>query len=282
MRNIMSTDRNVIGAPGGQAGGIYLFCFARPHCRPDPDIAGMDDRQPVSQWAFKDIVAVLGMSSIEDFCGPEAEKRMKDLAWIGPRACRHEKVVEEVMRRSPAFPTRFGTIFSSFDALEKLLDVHYDEISRFLDKAAGKEEWAVKGLLNRAQAKRSFSTLMLSREEGRLASLSPGKRYLSEQRIRSSADRELNSWLKGVIKGIGDDLGRHSSEFCERKVLSLDSEAMDMVLNWAFWVAREDADDFRARVDRANEENDRQGLLLQLSGPWPPYSFLPSLDMDDR
>jgi hypothetical protein len=63
-------------------------------------------------------------------------------------------------------------------------------------------------------------------------------------------------------------------------VLSLDSEAMEMVLNWAFWTAREDADDFRARVDRANEQNDRQGLLLQLSGPWPPYSFLPSLDME--
>ncbi|RJQ64295.1 MAG: hypothetical protein C4530_02215 [Desulfobacteraceae bacterium] len=278
----MSTDRNVIGAPGGKSGGIYLFCFARPNCLPDPCIAGVDDRQPVSQWAFKDIVAVLGMSSIEDFCGPEAENRMKDLAWIGPRACRHAEVVEEVMRRSPTFPTRFGTIFSSFDALEKLLEVHYDEISRFLDKAAGKEEWAIKGLLNRSQARRSFSTLMLSREKGRLASLPPGKRYLSEQRIRSSADREMNSWLEGVIKGIGVVLCRHSFEFCERKVLSLDSEAMDMVLNWAFWVAREEADDFRAAVDRANEQNDRQGLLLQLSGPWPPYSFLPFLDMDDR
>jgi len=261
---------------------IYLFCFARRHRLPVLEVPGLDHRHPVSLWPFKDIVAVLGMSSIEDFCGPEAENRMKDLAWIGPRACRHEKVVEEAMRRSPAFPARFGTIFSSFDALEKLLDVHYDEISRFLDKAAGKDEWAVKGLLNRAQARRSFSNLMLSKEEGRLASLSPGKRYLSEQQIRSSADRELKSWLQGVIKGIGDDLCRHSSEFCERKVLSLDIEAMDMVLNWAFWVAREDSDDFRAGVDRANKQNDRQGLLLQLSGPWPPYSFLPSLDMDDR
>ncbi len=258
---------------------IYLFCFARRHRLPVFEVGGLDHRHPVSFWAFKDIVAVLGMSSLEDFCGPEAENRMKDLAWIGPRVCRHEEVVEEVMRRSPAFPARFGTIFSSLDALEKLLDVHYDKISRFLDKAADKEEWAVKGLLNRVQTRTSFSTLMLSREEGRLASLSPGKRYLAEQRIRSSADRELNIWLNGIIKGIGDDLCRHSSEFRERKVLSPDSEAMEMVLNWAFWTAREDADDFRARVDRANEQNDRQGLLLQLSGPWPPYSFLPNLDL---
>jgi hypothetical protein len=276
----MSCNGIALGPRGLKTNGVYLFCFARRHGFPALQVAGLDDRHPVSQWAFKDIVAVLGMSSIEDFCGPEAENRMKDLAWIGPRVCRHEEVVEEVMRRSPAFPARFGTIFSSFEALEKLLEVHYDEISRFLDKAAGKEEWAVKGLLNRAQARRSFSTLMLSRQEGRLASLSPGKRYLGEQRIRGSADRELNGWLKRVIKGIGDDLCRHSSEFCERKVLSLDSEAMEMVLNWAFWIAREDADDFRARVDRANEQNDRQGLLLKLSGPWPPYSFLPSLDME--
>jgi len=257
---------------------IYLFCFARRPGFPALQVAGLDERYPVYQWAYKEIVAVLCRVPLETFCDPEAENRMKDLAWIGPRACRHEEVIEKVMRLSPAFPAPFGTIFSSFDALAKLLDVHYEKISRFLNKAAGKEEWAVKGLLSRAQARRSFSTLMLSREEEQLASLSPGKRYLAEQRIRSSADRELNTWLKELIKAIGDDLCRHSSEFCERKVLSLDGEAMEMVLNWAFWTAREDADDFRASIDRANEQNDRQGLLLQLSGPWPPYSFLPLLD----
>jgi hypothetical protein len=261
-----------------ESSAIYLFCFAQRHSLPVLEVAALGHPHSVSLWPFKDIVAVLGMSSIEDFCGPEAENRMKDLAWIGPRACRHEEVVEEVMRHSPALPARFGTIFSSRDALERLLDVHYDEILRFLDKAAGKEEWAVKGLLNRAQARKGFSALMLSREEGRLASLSPGMRYLGEKRIRSSADRELNNWLNEVIKGIRDDLCRHSFDFCERKVLSPDNEAMDMVLNWAFWVAREDADDFRARIERANEQNERQGLLLELSGPWPPYSFLPSLD----
>ncbi len=260
--------------------GIYLFCFARRTGFPTLQVSGVDDLHPVSQWEYKDIVAVLGVSSINDFCGPEAETRMKDLAWIGPRACRHEEVIEEVMRFSPAFPASFGTIFSSFDALEKLLDVHYDKISRFLDKADGKEEWAVKGLLNRAQARKSFSTLMLSREEERLASMSPGKRYLAEQQIRSSADSELFTRLKKVIKGIGNDLCRYSSEFRERKVFSPDSESMEMVLNWAFWIKREDRDDFRAGICIANEQHDMQGLLLQLSGPWPPYSFLPNLDCD--
>ncbi|MFH1156622.1 MAG: GvpL/GvpF family gas vesicle protein [Pseudomonadota bacterium] len=278
----MPTDHGVIKTPGDKGDGLYLFCFARPHCLPNQGVVGLDGKQPVFQWAFKDIVAVIGVSAFEEFCGPEADSRMKDLSWIGPRACRHEEVVEEVMRRSPAFPARFGTFFSSITSLEKLLGVHHDTISRFLEKAAGKEEWAVKGVLDRTQARKSFSAFMLSREEGRLASLSPGKRYLSEQRIRSSADRELNAWLKGVITDTGDELCRHSSEFCERKVLSLDGEAMDMVLNWAFWVTRENTDAFRDEVNQANEHNDREGLVLHLSGPWPPYSFLPSLDMDDR
>ena len=90
----MLTDCNFIETPGSKAGGIYLFCFARSHCLTYPDIACLDDRQPISQWEYNDIVAVLGRLSVEDFCGPEAENRMKDLVWIGPRACRHEEVVD--------------------------------------------------------------------------------------------------------------------------------------------------------------------------------------------
>jgi hypothetical protein len=257
---------------------IYLFCFAQRHRLPDLEAADLGQSLSVSLWPFKDIVAVLGMSSIEEFCGPEAEDRMKDLAWIGPRACRHEAVLEKVMRHSPVFPARFGTIFSSFDALKELLDIHYDEISGFLDKAAGKEEWAVKGLLNRAQARKDFLDLMFSSKEGELAALSPGKRYLAEKQIRGRADSELNNWLKGVIKGIGNKLCRHSVEFCERKVLSSDSKDMDSILNWAFWVTRENEDDFQDMINKVNGDNEHQGLLLQLSGPWPPYSFLPCLD----
>ena len=157
--------------------------------------------------------------------------------------------------------------------------MHYDAISQFLDQVADKEEWAVKGLMDRAKAKEELLPVILAREGGALASLSPGVRYFQEQRIRAGAEKELNLWLKEICKRVANDLSRFAADFYERKVLSREATGMDgdMVLNWAFLVPRSATTDFRKRIGRANTDHAQQGLVFELSGPWPPYSFCPSL-----
>jgi hypothetical protein len=49
------------------------------------------------------------------------------------------------------------------------------------------------------------------------------------------------------------------------------------VLNWAFLVPRGAVADFQARVQQAARDHGRHGLLFEYTGPWPPYSFSPSL-----
>ena len=71
----------------------------------------MDGHHPLSVFRrFQNLCAVLSEVRLEDFCGGAAELRMRDLAWVGPRALRHEAVVEEVMRHSPVLPARFGPV----------------------------------------------------------------------------------------------------------------------------------------------------------------------------
>ena len=41
---------------------------------------------------------------------------MEDLAWVAPRALRHEEVILTVMEQGPVLPVRFGTVFSSLDS----------------------------------------------------------------------------------------------------------------------------------------------------------------------
>ena len=280
----MPSDSNHIQVQAGQGEGIYLFCFASAPMPPVLNIKGLDDRYPLSQQAFKDIVAVLSKVSINEFCGPSAESRMKDISWVGPRACRHEEVVELVMRHSPVLPARFGTIFSSLEGLERLLEMHHSTIRRFPDEVAEKEEWSVKGLIDKEKATEELFSEMRAADAERLTSLSPGARYFQEKRIQSAADKELNTWLKKICKGIGNDLSRYASDFCERKVLSREATGLDadMILNWAFLIQKNLVGDFRAQVDQVNENHKQKGLTLEVTGPWPPYSFCPALDMDPR
>lgn len=259
---------------------LYLFCFARSDLIPSLEGKGLSDQEPLFVLSFPEIAAVVCPVNAEDFCGPEAESRMQDLTWVGPRACRHEEVVEEVMRYSPVLPVGLGTIFVSPESLEKRVHAHHRAIREFLNQAMDKEEWAVKGFLDRARAKEEFLAGLRVREEARLSTLSPGKRYFQEQRLLAAVEKDLSGWLKEACQGIVDELHPIVSAFCERKILSRRSTGREeeVVVNWAFWVDRNAVGDFRGKIDRANIEHARRGLVFELSGPWPPYSFSPSLE----
>jgi hypothetical protein len=170
---------------------LYLFCFARSNLVGELQGAGVDGQHPLSVFRrFPDLCAVLSEVALEDFCGPLVELQMQQLAWVGPRACRHEDVVEKVMRHSPVLPARFGTLFSTLESLGEFLARHRKAISQFLDKVALQEEWSVKGLLDRGHAGQALVAESMAARQGQLAVLPPGTRYFQEQLIRAGAEKE--------------------------------------------------------------------------------------------
>lgn len=264
--------------------GLYLFCLARLSQLPSLPLEGkgLDGQCPLEVAGFRDLAAVWSPVLVEDFSGPEGNERLQDLAWIGPRIIHHQEVVAGVMRHSPVLPARFGTIFSSPANLEKLLQHHHDTISAFLERVADQKEWAVKGLLNRSGAKERLFSLKLAREAEQLEALSPGKRYFAEQRLRAACDQELQRWMQAVCRELCADLQDFVGEMRERRLLSRETAGrnQEMVLNWAFLVPEKAAASFQARIREANARNARRGLVFECTGPWPPYSFTPPLDLE--
>lgn len=264
--------------------GLYLFCLARLSRLPSsfPEGTGLDGQGPLEVAAYRDLAAVLSPVSLKDFCGPDAEARMRDLTWIGPRVIRHQEVVAEVMRHSPVLPTRFGTIFSSRENLTDILHRHHDAIAGFLTQITDQEEWAVKGMLDQTGAKEKLVSLKLSAEADRLSALSPGKRYFEEQRLRAGCEQELHLWLKDACRELWVDLRDYAAEVRERRLLSREASGgdHDMVWNWAFLVPKTAVPAFLARVLEASVQYAPRGLSLDCTGPWPPYSFTPALDLE--
>lgn len=263
--------------------GLYLFCLARLSRLPLPlEGQGLDGRSPLEVADFQDLAAVWSPVPVNDFSGPDAAERFQDLAWIGPRVIRHQEVVAGVMRHSPVLPTRFGTIFSSAANLIKVLEDHEEAVTGFLERVAGREEWAVKGLLDRAGAKERLFSLKQDQEAERLGALSPGKRYFQEQRLWADCDQELQGWLQEVCLRLWADLRDYAGEVRERRRLSREATGsdQDMVLNWAFLVPEKASAGFLDRIREANAHYFGRGLVIECTGPWPPYSFTPALDLE--
>jgi len=262
--------------------GLYLYCLARLSRLPALPLegVGLEETGRLHVTEFRDLAAVWSPVALADFCGPQAEKHLEDLSWIGPRVIRHQEVVAGVMRHSPVLPARFGTIFSTLASLEKVLHRRHDTIAAVLERLADREEWAVKGLLDRAMAKERLFLGKLAQEAARLEDLSPGKRYFEVQRLRAACDRELPRWLKEVRRELWADLGRYATEARERRLLprEVTGQVTEMIFNWAFLVLTRDVAPFQERIQAANARLADFDLRLECTGPWPPYSFCPVLD----
>jgi hypothetical protein len=264
--------------------GIYLYCLARLSRLPSLPLLGLgvDGKNSLAVATYEDLAAVWSPVPVEDFSGPGAEERLRDLTWIGPRVIRHQEIVAAVMRHSPVLPVRFGTIFASLANLEKVLQRHAGTITGCLEQFTGQEEWAVKGMVDRPGALEKLFALHLGREADSLEALTPGKRYFAEQRLRAAGDRELSRWLKEVGPRLWADFRHYAAGIQERRLLSRETTGIgqDMVWNWALLIPSPAVSGFKARIQEVNALYADRGLSLEVTGPWPPYSFCPALDME--
>jgi hypothetical protein len=260
---------------------VYLYCFANAALLPELEGNGIEGGKPLFSFAYNEVAAVLSTVAAAEFCGPEAEARLHDLTWIGPRVCRHQEVIAQVMRCSPALPARFGTIFYSLASLEGRIQTHYDAIIQFLGRMVGKEEWGVKVLWDRNRAREELFAIIIA-DQARSLSSSPGTRYFQEQKIRAEVEKNLHGWLKTTCDEVASRVEELVSETYARKVLPgrVAEDNQEMFCNWAVLIPQNDLPRLREYIVWANDRYGSGGLVFELSGPWPPYSFCPFLEAE--
>jgi len=77
--------------------GIYTYCLARTPVSFPHTITGIDGVHEVYSVEQEGIFAVLSHVSLKEYNEETLEKNMTDVAWLVPRAKRHEEVIEFVM-----------------------------------------------------------------------------------------------------------------------------------------------------------------------------------------
>jgi hypothetical protein len=264
---------------------LYVFCFARSDAVREVQGPAADGPSSLAilrhfpDLGSVDLCSVICEVRREEFCGPEAELHMQQLSWVAPRAMRHEAVIEEVMAHSPVLPARFGTLFSSAKALTEFVDRHRETITLFLQQVADHGEWSVKGWFDRKQAQPALISASLTAQQDQLSTLPPGTRHFAEQRLRRDIERELSAWLDQTCRTIATDLTSYAADFreCAAAPAAHSESGTAEVLNWAFLLPNSAIVSFREYVERTNLNHQSQGLLLELSGPWPPFRFVPVL-----
>lgn len=249
---------------------LYVYAVTRDATH--PEVEGVDGTMQFGTATIDGVSAVFTRASADEFSQEVIDRRAGDLEWLGAIGYRHQAVVSDLMKRTAIVPLRAFTLFSSEEALRSYLHEQSALLDRMLTRLDGKQEWTLRVEFHPAK----WSDALLSRVaslgdlQREIDGAPPGKAFLlrkklddEKKRASRAAELEVVAEIERVVidrlrcDTVAESRERRDGAFPQINVL-LDR-------------------DEEARLQELHEEllrrYEREGVMLALSGPWPPYTF---------
>ncbi|MFJ8692348.1 GvpL/GvpF family gas vesicle protein [Streptomyces roseolilacinus] len=244
----------------------YVYAVCRPFDGVLPEGAAGITGEPPRLLHHGDLVAVVDAVPAEDFDEGPLRARLEDLDWLAATARGHDAVLAALTAVTSPLPLRLATVCRDDSGVRRLLDEGHDRFTRALERLDGRVEWGVKVYAEPAPAPRPTPSEAPSGKVG-------GRDYLRRRLRERNGREEGRRRAEETSRVLHDRLSAYAEATAvhppQDPRLTGDTGGVN-VLNAAYLVARERAEGFVALVGRVSEE---EGVRVELTGPWAPYSF---------
>lgn len=259
---------------------LYVYSVTRPDVPIDLGVEAVDESSRFGLAVAGNVAALYTPVSDEEFSQDVIDRRGNDLEWLGAIGYRHQAVVSELMKRGAVVPLRAFTLFSSESALRDFLSEHAGTLEPALDRLAGKQEWTLRIEFDAkrweaALAQRVDSLRALQDE---IATAPPGKAFLLRKKLEDEKKRASRKAEESVVAEIeaavlGELRCETLSELRERRDGAFPQ--INALIN------RDEDAVLRQLHEKLLARYEPEGVMLALSGPWPPYTFAASGKTDE-
>jgi hypothetical protein len=279
------------------------YAFTQPECRVQEIGPGVDPRFDVELIREGPIAALASRVGFDEFAPERLQgTTAEDIQWLGKVAARHNEIICRAASSSAVLPLRLGTVFQSRDSLQTMLVRRQSTIAQFLQELGNRQEWGVKLYLegSEGQSPTVQSTLAAvpTNEDRPLSSplrplpghvgppaphyLAPpqaGTAYLTSKKAQLDGRRELRANMHRTIQTVEQRLTGTAEQCCRIRNLpsGLTGRTEEMVFNAAYLLPSTAQASWLETVQHICREV-CDGLVLEISGPWPPYHFCPNLE----
>jgi hypothetical protein len=188
----------------------------------------------------------------------------------------HEDVVDTLMHSATVVPFQFGTVLKDRAAVSKMLQQNEEQFKNLLVKFAARAEWGLKVYAD--QQAFSQYTMHLKPELQKLSTqhegLSKGVAYLLGRKMEEELKENALARLSEICEAIFLELGAIAHEAKLNRPQKLTGKKKEMIINSVYLVENASSATFCQHGTHLMEHYSSMGLELELSGPWPPYSFI--------
>lgn len=225
-----------------------------------PATAAVDPEHEVVAIESGGIAGVASQVSLDEFDEGSLPERLGDAKWLEQKIRAHEQVLEAVLARTAVVPCRFCTVYRDEDDLKAFLAGHANPLTEALQRLAGRVELGVK----------AFAASQPASAAGQAES---GRAYLEARRSDQRRREELAASRSQLAAELHERLRSTADDGVVLDLQSREASGRDeeMIFNGAYLVSD------RGRFEEAlgSAAGERGELQLELTGPWPPYNFVP-------
>jgi Gas vesicle synthesis protein GvpL/GvpF len=253
------------------ATGIYVYGVVGPDTTPTlfADARGVDAAQPVVLVAGDGIVAVTSSVPFPEFGQHALEANLQDPLWLEEKIRAHDGVLAAAIGRTTIVPFRFGAIYESDDHVREMLAERRDLVDA-LTRLAGKVELGVNGYFdrNRLRERVAAERAPADGEE------SSGRAYMQRRQLERELDTAVGELAAECSDAVHERLAAAADDARVNPLRPSSGDATrEMLLNGAYLVAAGAEDPFRAALDELRARYAGDEVVLEVTGPWPPYNF---------
>ncbi|MBV9025619.1 MAG: GvpL/GvpF family gas vesicle protein [Streptomycetaceae bacterium] len=222
--------------------------------------------EPVRLITGERLSVLVGDVPLSDFDHDPLRDHLEDLRWLEEAARAHHRVIDAAARSSDVVPLRFATLYHDEAAVRAVLSERLEDFTSALQRIAGRTEWGVKAYVDP-------DMLAAPADEPESDQNTPGTAYLRRRRAQRQGQRDARQRAAQRAEEIHTALA-------DLAVGALQHPPQDarlaayrgwMILNGSYLVDDERAQEFAAAVDSCDQRFPE--VRLELSGPWPAYSF---------
>jgi hypothetical protein len=214
------------------------------------------------------LTAVAETVSLDEFGEAALRRNLEELSWLESTARAHHRVIDALANQVQLVPLRLATVYSEDGNVRAMLAEHGPRLRAALRRTASRSEWGVKAYVDEPVAARPQA----APADHRQAAPGSGAAYLRRKRDELAANQQGRQEALASAQQVHAALARiaagarlHSPQSPE-----LTGTNSAMMLNAAYLIDDQHAAGFRQAVDDLRQ---RLPLRLELTGPWPPYSF---------
>jgi hypothetical protein len=227
------------------------------------------------------LTAIVGDVREGEFGQAALRRNLEDLDWLERTARAHHAVIEAMAVQGPVVPMRLATVYSSDDSVADTLRQRADDLREALSRITGRREWGAKAYAAPEPADPGPGAAGPPGDQ-EPAARRPGTAYLQRRRAQLTSRTNARQEAMAGAQAVHAELSRLSvaARLYPPQTPGLAEQAEPMVLNAAYLVADERADQFAAAVN--NLTGRHRSVRLDLTGPWPAYSFVGGPDTDEE